>query len=55
MSSSLQLPVVTLTVLGAIVAVLGLFAAGEIAVVALGLGAVAFAGLLAALGARRGA
>ncbi len=53
MTSTLQLPVFTLTVLGAIVAVLGLFAAGEIAVVALGLGAIAFAGLLAALGARR--
>jgi nucleoside recognition membrane protein YjiH len=53
MTSTLQLPVLTLTVLGAVVAVLGLFAAGELAVVALGLGAVAFAGLLAVLGTRR--
>jgi hypothetical protein len=53
MTSTVQLPVATLTVLGAIVAVLGLFAAGEIAVVALGLGAIAFAGLLAVLDTRR--
>ncbi len=53
MNSLVQLPVVALTVLGTVVAVLGLFAAGEVAVVALGLGAVAFAGLLAVLGTRR--
>lgn len=52
MTSTLQLPVLTLTVLGAVVAVLGLFAAGELAVVALSLGAIAFAGLLAVLGTR---
>jgi hypothetical protein len=53
MSSTLQVPVFALTVLGVLVAVLGLFAAGEIAMVALGLAAVAFGGLLAAVGARR--
>lgn len=54
MASSAQLPVATLTVLGAIVAVLGLFAAGSILVTAVGLAAVAVAGLLAVLGSRRG-
>ena len=55
MTSSVQLPVVTLTVLGILVVMLGLFAAGSIAVAALGLGSIAFAGLLAVIGSRRGA
>ena len=46
-SSGASLPVVTLTVLGAVLAVLGLFAAGDISVVALGLGAIAAAGVIA--------
>lgn len=41
-----SLPVVTLTVLGAVLAVLGLFAAGEMSVVAMGLGAIAVAGVI---------
>jgi hypothetical protein len=53
MNSLVQVPVLALTLLGAVVAVLGLFAAGEVAVVALGLGSIAFAGLLAVLGSRR--
>jgi hypothetical protein len=53
MASSVQLPVTTLTVLGAIVAVLGLFAAGSIVVTAVGLAAIAFAGILAVAGSRR--
>ena len=44
MSSSA--PVATLVILGAVIAVLGLFAAGDIAVTALGLAAVFAAGLL---------
>jgi hypothetical protein len=47
-----SLPVLTLVVLGAIVAVLGLFAAGDIAVTAIGLGAIAVAGVLDVLGRR---
>lgn len=53
MASSVQLPVTTLTVLGAIVAMLGLFAAGSIVVTAVGLVAIAVAGLLAVAGSRR--
>lgn len=45
-SSGASLPVVTLTVLGALLAVLGLFAAGEMSVVALGLGAIVAAGVI---------
>lgn len=45
-SSGPSLPVVTLTVLGALLAVIGLFAAGEMSVVALGLGAIAAAGVI---------
>jgi hypothetical protein len=37
---------VTLTVLGALLVVIGLFAAGEMTVVALGLGAIAAAGII---------
>ena len=49
-----SLVVVALTILGSIVAVLGLFAAGSNELIALGLGAIAVAGFLAVLGARRG-
>lgn len=45
-SGGTSLPVVTLTVLGAILAVIGLFAAGEMSVVALGLGAIVAAGVI---------
>lgn len=45
-SSGASLPVVTLTVLGALLAVIGLFAAGEMSVVALGLGAIVAAGVI---------
>lgn len=45
-SNGTSLPVVTLTVLGAMLAVIGLFAAGEMSVVALGLGAIVAAGVI---------
>lgn len=45
-SGGASLPVVTLTVLGALLAVIGLFAAGEMSVVALGLGAIVAAGVI---------
>lgn len=45
-------PVAALTVLGIVIVVLGLFAAGDLAVVALGLAAVFGAGLLQVVGAR---
>ncbi len=38
-----------LTVLGALIVVLGLFAAGEILVVAVGLGAIVVAGIIGAI------
>jgi hypothetical protein len=47
-----SLPVVTLVVLGALIAVLGLFAAGSIEVAAVGLVAVAVAGVLDVAGRR---
>ena len=50
MSSSF--PVLALTFLGIIIAVLGLFAAGDIRIVILGLVAIAFAGVLQAMGNR---
>jgi hypothetical protein len=42
-----------LTILGALIAVLGLFAASDIRVTIVGLVAVAFAGVLEVLGTRR--
>jgi hypothetical protein len=51
--SDVQLPVTVLTVLGILITLLGLFAAGNIAVVVVGLLAVAFAGVLGLLAARR--
>lgn len=50
---SVQLPVAVLTFLGLLVALLGLFAAGNVAVVVVGLAAVAFAGVLGLLATRR--
>jgi hypothetical protein len=49
----MSFPVVSLTVLGILVAVLGLFAAGNMVVVGVGLASIAFAGLLELLQARR--
>lgn len=49
---STSLPVTTLVSLGTLVTVLGLFVAGEIVVTALGLGAIAVAGVLDILGRR---
>jgi hypothetical protein len=50
---SASLPVLALTVLGALITVLGLFAAAEMRVVAVGLVAIFGAGLLEAVGRRR--
>ncbi len=49
-----SLPIVALSVLGILIAVLGLFAAGNLVVVAVGLVALFAAGLLEVLGRRRG-
>lgn len=49
---STSLPVAALVVLGSLVAVLGLFAAGSIVVAAVGLAAIAVAGVLDVLGRR---
>lgn len=43
---SVSLPVAALTFLGTVVAVLGLLVAGDLVVVALGLGAIAVAGVI---------
>ena len=51
MSSSF--PVLALTFLGVIIAVLGLFAAGDIRIVIVGLAAIGFAGVLQVMGGRR--
>lgn len=48
-----SLPVLVLTVLGAVVAVLGLFVAAEFVMVIVGLASVAIAGVLHVLGDRR--
>lgn len=50
--NDVSLPVAVLTVLGALVVVLGLFAAGEIAVVGVGFGAIAVAGIIHVLDRR---
>jgi hypothetical protein len=47
-----SLPVAALVMLGSLIAVLGLFAAGSIEVAAVGLGAVAVGGVLDVLGRR---
>lgn len=49
---STSAPVATLVILGAVITVLGLFAAGNIAVIALGLAAILAAGLLEVATAR---
>jgi hypothetical protein len=51
MSSSL--PVLALTFLGIVIALLGLFAAGSVELVIVGLVAIAVAGVLQVLGSRR--
>lgn len=51
--SSPSVPVVVLTLLGALIALLGLFAAGDLALVVVGLAAVAVAGVLQAVSTRR--
>jgi hypothetical protein len=53
--SSIQLPVVALTVLGILLVLLGLFAAGSLALMALGMAGIAVAGALAVAGTRRSA
>ena len=50
-----ELPVVALTILGILLVLLGLFAAGSVEPIALGMGAIAVAGVLAVVGSRRGA
>jgi hypothetical protein len=50
---SASLPVLALTVLGILIALLGLFAAGNIWVTVVGLVAIAFAGVLSVLEGRR--
>jgi hypothetical protein len=50
----MSVPVASLTMLGILVSVLGLFAAGNVAVVALGLVAIGVAGILEVIGDRRG-
>ncbi|HSO29680.1 MAG TPA: hypothetical protein VLS28_07235 [Candidatus Sulfomarinibacteraceae bacterium] len=51
---STNLPVTVLTGLGTVITVLGLFAAGDIRIVIVGLVAIAFAGVLQVAGSRRG-
>ena len=50
---SMSAPVMALTILGVLVTLLGLFAAGQIVVVIVGLVAIAFAGILQVAGTRR--
>jgi hypothetical protein len=47
------LPVYALTFLGILIALLGLFAAGNIIIVLVGLGSIAVAGVLSVAGGRR--
>jgi hypothetical protein len=49
----MSFPVASLTILGILVVVLGLFAAGSVVVAAVGLGAIAFAGVLEVAGRRQ--
>jgi hypothetical protein len=51
---SISAPVAALTFLGVLIVVLGLFAAGNMTVVVVGLVAIAFAGVLQVLDQRRG-
>ena len=50
---SISLPVFMLTLLGTLITVLGLFAAGDLRIVIVGLAAVALAGLLHVFGNRQ--
>ena len=50
---SLSAPVIALTFLGILLALLGLFAAGNIWITVVGLVAIGFAGVLQVLGARK--
>ncbi len=50
--TNVSFPVAALTVLGSLVVILGLFAAGEILVVGVGFGAIAVGGLLHVLDRR---
>lgn len=52
-TTSVSVPVFMLTLLGTLIAVLGLFAAGNIWVVIVGLVAVAFAGVLQVISTRK--
>ncbi len=49
-----SLPVTALTVLGILIAVLGLFVGGSVELVVIGLVAIAVAGLIQVAGTRRG-
>lgn len=49
----MSVPVASLTFLGILIAILGLFVAGEIALTLVGLGAIAVAGVLELAGRRR--
>ena len=53
--TGVQLPVMALTVLGILLVLLGLLAAGSLELVVVGMGGIAVAGLLAVAGSRRGA
>jgi hypothetical protein len=50
----MSVPVIALTFLGFLIALLGLFAAGNVILIAVGLAAIGFAGLLQVLGTRKG-
>ncbi len=52
-SVNVSLPVLMLTILGTLIAVLGLFAAGEVALVIVGLVSIAVAGLIQIFTVRR--
>ena len=52
-ASSISLPVLILTLLGTVITVLGLFAAGDLGLVIVGLVSVAFAGLIHVFGTRK--
>jgi len=51
--SGAQLPIAALTVIGILLVVLGLFAAGDLSIVMLGLASIGFAGVLGLFAARR--
>lgn len=50
---STSLPVAALTILGIVIAILGLLVAGSIELILVGLGAIAVAGVLQVAGTRR--